>query len=628
MKKAKVLAILLALVFVFTACGQTTPVSDNGDGFKGGTYTATAEGYNKSTPIEVEVTISDSKEITDIVIKNHAETEGIGAEALKQLPEKMVESNSIEVDDMSTATVTSQALKSAIEDALNQAGLNPNDLQKKETANDDVGEQIIDTDVVVVGAGGAGMTAALEAHNNGAKVVVLEKAAITGGNTVKATGGMNASGTDVQDEDEFTPELEQTIRENIEKARTEYPDLTELADTVERQLDEFMQNPEGYFDTAELFELDTLVGGRDINNKELVKTLAENSDDGIEWLKENGMDLNTTGYLGGASVERAHKPLVDGKTLSVGSFLVPKLTELLQDKEIEIIYDTEVKEILVEDGAAVGVKADNVTVNAKSVIIATGGFGANLDKIVELKAELEGFVTTNAPTVTGDGIFMAEDIGAATVDMEQIQIHPTVEQETSSLITESVRGDGAILINQDGKRFTDEVGTRDKVSADEIAQPGGYAYLIFDQNMADKSSPLQGYIEKGFTKEGQTYEELAGQIDVDPQTLVETMNTWNEAVRSKDDTEFGRTAFTETLETAPFYAIKLSPGIHHTMGGLVINSESQVLDQNNEPIKNLYAAGEVTGGVHGANRLGGNAVADIVVFGRIAGENAAKNAGN
>ena len=337
------------------------------------------------------------------------------------------------------------------------------------------------------------------------------------------------------------------------------------------------------------------------------------------------MELTDVGSFGGASVKRIHRPLVDGQTKAVGSYLVPKMTEILEEKKVDILFGTAATELIEKDGAIVGVKAGDITVNAKSVVLATGGFAANLEKVAEIKPELKGFVTTNAATLMGDGIWMAEKVGADVVDMDQIQIHPTVEQETSSLITEGVRGDGAILVNQDGKRFIDEVGTRDVVSAAEIEQPGSYAYLIFDQAMVEKSGPLQGYIEKGFTKQGETYEELAKELEIDEKTLAETMENWNKAVVSKKDEEFGRTAFADELKTAPYYAIKLSPGVHHTMGGLKINKDTQVLDKDGNAIPNLYAAGEITGGVHGANRLGGNAVADIIIYGRIAGQNAAKN---
>ena len=422
------------------------------------------------------------------------------------------------------------------------------------------------------------------------------------------------------------------LKRRIAAAKESYPELAELTATVEQQYADWQAaGSQGYFDSIELFELDTLVGGKNVNNHELVEVLATQAKDGIEWLKTVGADLSQVGSFGGASVKRIHKPVDEnGKTLSVGSYLVPILEKAMLDKGVTLYTETAATEILMQDGKAVGIKATgkdaNYTINTKSVVVASGGFAGNSEMVISYKSDLEGFASTNAATITGDGIKMAEAVGAALVDMEQIQIHPTVEFNSAALITEGLRGDGAILVNQDGKRFFDEVGTRDAVSAAEIAQPGGYAYLVIDQKMVDASSVIAGYIKKGFTVQGESYAELAEAIGCDAATLEETMNKWNEAVANKNDAEFGRTSFANPLDTAPYYAIKVSPGVHHTMGGIKINTNTEVLDKEGNVISNLFAAGEVTGGVHGANRLGGNAVADIVVFGRIAGQNAAKAA--
>ena len=369
--------------------------------------------------------------------------------------------------------------------------------------------------------------------------------------------------------------------------------------------------------------LDTLVGGKNLNNYDLVKTLAGNSAAAIDWLDGIGAELHNVGAFGGASVNRIHRPEKDGKTISVGSYIIPIMETACADNGVEIIFNAPVTEILMDGGKAVGVKADGYTVNAGAVIIASGGFGANLDMVAELKSELKGFVTTNAPGITGDGIAMAEKVGAATVYMDQIQIHPTVEQKTSALITEGLRGDGAILVNAEGSRFCDEVGTRDAVSAAELAQTGGNAWLIVDQKMVDASSVIAGYITKGYTVQGDTYEALAEAMGVPGDALSATMDKWNAAVAAGVDEDYQRTSFANPLDTAPYYAIQIAPGVHHTMGGIQINTAAEVLKADGTVIPGLFAAGEVTGGIHGANRLGGNAVADFVVFGKIAGESAA-----
>ena len=469
----------------------------------------------------------------------------------------------------------------------------------------------------------------------GADVIILESQAAVGGNSVRATGGMNAADTPAQDENEFGESA--GVEKTLKTARTTYADnvtITKLAEDVEKQWADYQANPVGYFDSDELMELDTMIGGKGINNPELVEELADESADGVEWLKKYGINLTSVGSFGGASVKRIHRPVnAEGKTIAVGSYMIPLLEKACEENDkISIQLETTATTILTdENGKAVGVKAvgatgNEVTVNAKAVILATGGFGANLDMVAELVPALKGFMTTNAAGAQGQGIEMAQALGAATVDMDQIQIHPTVQFDTAALITEGLRGDGAVLINADGKRFIDEVGTRDVVSAAEIAQPGSYSYLVVDQAMLDKSSVIAGYVKRGFVFQGNTYEELAEALGVDAATFAETMNTWNTYVEAKNDPDFGRTSFAQPLNTAPYYAIKVTAGVHHTMGGLVINTDTEVLKADGTAIAGLYAAGEVTGGVHGANRLGGNAVADFVVFGRIAGEEAAEYA--
>ena len=623
MKKKNVLAsLLLAGAMFLTACGGSAS-STSAAGGVSGSFTGTAKGMGE---VSVTLTLTDNV-ITDCTAKGDEETPGIGSVVIEQFPGEVVEGNTINLDSISGATITSNAFVEAAKAALTEAGLNPDDYMAKadKTAN---GETVsYDADVVVIGAGGAGMTAAMTAADAGQKVVILESQAMVGGNSARATGGMNAAKTVYQDENEFDQAA--GVEKTLATAAEKYADnetITALAKTVSEQWAAYQANPTGYFDSVELMELDTMVGGKGINDPELVKTLCEGTADAIDWLDENGITLHNVSSFGGASVKRIHRPVnAEGKTVSVGSYMIPLLQENCEKAGVKMMLDTTATEILTDaNGAAVGVKAtgasgETVTVNAKAVVLASGGFGANLDMVVKYKPELKGFMTTNAPGIQGQGIEMAQAIGAATVDMDQIQIHPTVEANTAALITEGLRGDGAILINEEGQRFIDEVGTRDVVSAAEIAQTGSYSWLVVDQAMADASSVIQGYIKKGYTDTGATYEELGKAMGVDAAAFAETMEKWNGYVEAKNDPDFGRTSFANPLNTAPYYAVKVTAGVHHTMGGLKINANTEVLNEKGEVIPGLFAAGEVTGGVHGANRLGGNAVADFTVFGRIAG---------
>ena len=618
----KLLALLTALAMILSCASVMAETAT-------ATGTATVQGFGGD--ITVSVTL-DGTDIQAVEITGPGETEGIGSKIINEWPLAFVEYNGI-VDTYTGATfagITRAAVIQAMRDALSNAGVNPDDYMR-EMAGEESVDLTIDTDVVIIGAGGAGMTAALTASDAGKSVLVLESQPAVGGNSVKSTGGMNAAKTVYQDANTFDESagVEKTL-----KAAEGYADneaITALAATVKEQWEAWQANPEGYFDSTELFALDTLIGGKGLNDPELVNTLVNNSAAAIEYLDSIGIHLNNVAAFGGASVKRIHRPVnEEGKTVSVGAYTVPLLEAACQSRDnLALLTDVTAEKLLTnEAGAVIGVEAkgkngNKVTVNAKAVILATGGFGANLDMVVQYKPDLAGFMTTNAAGIQGQGILMATEIGAATVDMEQIQIHPTVQADTASLITEGLRGDGAILVNANGERFIDEVGTRDVVSAAEIAQPDSFSWLVVDQKMVDASSVIQGYIKRGLMLQGDSYEALAKELGIPADAFAATMEKWNGYVAEKNDPDFGRTSFANPLDTAPFYAVKVTAGIHHTMGGLKIDSQTHVLNTEGQIIPGLFAAGEVTGGVHGGNRLGGNAVADFVVFGRIAGQQAA-----
>ena len=557
----------------------TGPKAPEGDLFIPGTYTETAKGFGGDVTVTLEVS---EDAIEDVEIEGDDETENIGSFAVEMLDDRIMEAQSPKVDALSGATVTSNAILGAVKKAMRAAGADMNAFpDKKEEPVAEKKNEELKTDIVIIGAGGAGMTAAINAKQAGKDVILLEKMPYAGGNTTKATGGMNAAETHYQAE-------------------------------------------QGIDDSVEQFVEDTMEGGHNINDRDLVETMAENSAEGIDWLDSIGAPLPKVSFSGGATNARIHAP-EDGS--GVGAYLVTSMLKKVNELGIDVMYNTKATELISQDGTVTGVKAEshdtNYTINAKAVILATGGFGNNEDMIVQYREDLKGTVTTSAPGITGDGIVMAEEVGADLVDIDQIQLHPTVEQKTSMLITESVRGDGAILVNQDGKRFTDELLTRDVVSAAELEQPGSYAYIIFDQRLREGLKATEKYISTGITVEGETIEDLAEKIDVDPKTLAETLSNWNKYVADKNDPDFGRTTGMEMdLSQAPYYAIKIAPGIHHTMGGVHIDTSAKVIDTDGNAIPGLFAAGEVVGGVHGGNRIGGNAVADIVVFGKIASDSA------
>lgn len=438
-------------------------------------------------------------------------------------------------------------------------------------------------DVVIVGAGGAGMAAAIQAKEAGANPVILEKMPISGGNTLKSSAGMNASETKFQE-------------------------------------------AEGIEDSNDLFYEETLAGGHNTNDEELLRYFVDHSAEAIDWLDSMGITLDNLTTTGGMSEKRTHRPS-DGS--AVGEYLVDGLMRNIHELEIPIFVNADVKEINEEDGQVNGVTVEvegtEQTIDAKAVVVTTGGFGANFDMITEYKSELADYVTTNQEGSTGDGIKMIEALGGQTVDLEQIQIHPTVDQSKSLLITEAVRGEGAILVNQEGERFFNEMETRDKVSEAIIALPEKSATLVFDAGVKERVTAIDFYEQQGLVKSADTIEELAKELDMPEAALADTIATWNSSVAAGEDEAFGRsTAMDNDLSTGPYYAIAIAPGIHHTMGGVKINTNTEVIDTDNEIIPGLFAAGEVTGGLHGENRIGGNAVADIIIFGRQAGTKAAE----
>ena len=419
-KRVAALALASVMALSLFGCGSKPASSTAG---VSGEFTGTAKGMGGD--VTVTLTLTDGK-ITGCTAEGKDETPGIGTMALEQLPGAIAESGSIAVDGVATATITSDAIKEAAAAALTAAGLNADDYKTAvEAENTKAEDSTIDADVAIVGAGGAGMTAAITAAAEGKSVVILESQPMVGGNSVRATGGMNAGKTVYQDENEFgeSAGVEKTLKTAAEK----YADnetITALAKTVSEQWAAYQADPKGYFDSVELMELDTMIGGKGLNNPELVETLCSNSADAIDWLDEHGITLHSVSSFGGASVKRIHRPVDgDGKTVSVGSYMIPLLQENCDKAGVQTLLNTTATEILTDaNGAAVGVKAtgasgETVTVNAKAVVLATGGFGANLDMVVEYKPELKGFMTTNAAGAQGQGIEMATAIGADTVDM-------------------------------------------------------------------------------------------------------------------------------------------------------------------------------------------------------------------
>lgn len=564
----RIIATCLSLVMILLMVGcQSTASNENSGVFIG-------EAKGKNGKIKMEVTIEDSNIKNIEVIENHESdfTKSI----FEQLPKDMINANTADVDIISGATLTSNAIIEAVKDAIEKSGII---LAAKSTSKVSDKAEDTSTDIVIIGAGGAGLTAAIEATKEGKEVIVVEKNSFMGGNTNYATGGMNAAGTKYQE-------------------------------------------AEGIKDTPELFYQDTMKGGHNLNDPELLKTLTEQSAEAIYWLEGLGADLSKISRSGGQSVDRIHTTK-DGAP--IGSYLISVFEENIDKLGIDVRVNTKAVEILSEGNKVSGIKVENsqgqqYKINAKAVIIASGGFGANKELVTKYKPELKDFSTTNQPGATGDAFKMVEKLDVDLVDMEQIQIHPTAVG--NELISEGVRGEGAILVNKAGKRFINELETRDTVSKAILSQEDKKAFLVLDSGVVSRLAAIKKYKDAGLITEAASLKELAEKVGVSAEELEKTVKTYNSYFKDKNDKEFGRRVLAGELDKGPFYVAEVKPAIHHTMGGIKINTKAEVLNNSGEIIEGLFAAGEVTGGVHGGNRLGGNAVADITIFGRIAGKSA------
>ncbi|UMM22422.1 hypothetical protein L5515_003646 [Caenorhabditis briggsae] len=469
--------------------------------------------------------------------------------------------------------------------------------------------------VVVVGGGLAGLSASLEIINEGGKVILVEGESNTGGNSAKASSGINGAGTDTQ-----------------EKL--------------------------GIQDSPELLIKDTLSAGDDENNKQLVKVLSENSVAAVEFLRSVGVDLTDVNLCGGHSVPRTHwiPSPKEGRPIPAGFEIMKrlraKLNELHKEKpeQFRLLTQTKMVDIIRESGKVVGVEVvsadgEKSKITGDAVILATGGFSADQDGLLkEFGTQTLGFPSTNGAFAKGEGVKIARKLGAKLIGMERIQIHPTAFVDpkepaagTKFLAAEALRGKGALLINSEGKRFGNELGRRDYFTGriQEHAKPieesfqGGSAgrnaaiMLMSEKTIDAFGRPAFNFyaIVKKFFKKYENHQELAKALNVGDAVIKATLDEYQEIFDGKKEDPWGKKVFPVAAisPNEPIYAAIVVPAIHYTMGGLQIDDHARVIDEQGKPIVGLYAAGEVTGGVHGSNRLGGNSLLECVVFGRIAG---------
>ena len=587
----KILSVIIALALMMTAVLAVADTS----------YTGTAKGF--VADLTVTVTLTDDGSIADVVVDNCQDTPGVCDAAVANIPAMMKELNSINVDTVGGATFTSKGILAAVQNALENGGVDTTALmEKKEIVVEKAADETLEADVVVIGAGGAGLAAAITAEQNGAKVIIVEKMGKTGGNTILAGGAVNA----VEDRSEFA------IKQN---------------------------------DSVYWHYYQTLNGGDWQGDPELVMTLVENAYAGIQWTKELGMEWlgeDAVFMVSGGLWPRAWKP---AGMASAGFFETYGKYIEAHPETMNLMLNTKAEEIMTnEKGEVCGIVAtgetgNTITINAKSVVVATGGFAKN----VELRMAYDSIwgmldekvLSTNHPGATGDGVKMLQKLNADFVQMGNIQLLPLGDPATGSLSGNIEHGvDTRIFVNKEGLRYGNEAGRRDDMTNDLFAQTDAYMWIVMDSDTYPTGDEINNFgetanqlVAAGRAVKADTLEELAEKMGVPAENLIATIDEYNRYCIGGDlegqADQFGRAMFGPKIDNGPFYAGARVPTVHHTMGGVRIDTQCRVYNENGEIIENLYAAGEVTGGIHGANRLGGNALADTIVFGRIAGESAA-----
>lgn len=600
---------------------------------KNGTFEG--KSYGNNGWLTVEVNIKDNK-ITDIKTPGQRETKYLGDTAIREIGKDVLQYQTLNVDNIAGATVTSTALKTAIAQAIEKAGGDIAAFQKPvpEKIKKVAGITKGSADLIIVGAGGAGLSAAVTAKDLGVKnVLVLEKMPVIGGNTLRCASAFNAADPDRQKALPMT----ETLKEAVVKAINEKPvseEHAKLMADVKAKYEAYLKSgSKTLFDCPEWHALQTYNGGDKVGQIPLIRQYSNNVLDTLHWMQSKGspvMDRVSQGA--GALWQRTHQ--LDAPA---GLGLIDPLYQAAVKQGVNFKLGMRVQDLILNDkGRVIGVTATDKVGNKyeftskDGVILATGGYSQNKEMRQKSAPHLTSeMVSTNQPGATGDGIIIATRHGADTTGMNYVQVYPLATPGTGALQGRARKMSGlddVIDVNKNGERFVKEDARRDEFVAAIKKQPGGVVYDINDSSIV---KPLNSFNEdvETLVSIGRIYKadslaDLAKQLGMPADKLEATVAEFNKMVEAKKDPKFGRKLFDRPIVKPPFYATPRAPSIHHTMGGLQISTNAQVLDKNGKPIPGLYAAGEVTGGIHGSNRLGGNATADVLTFGRIAAKSA------
>ncbi|MDR1211372.1 MAG: FAD-dependent oxidoreductase [Spirochaetaceae bacterium] len=589
-------------------------------------------------PLSVEVRLSTDA-ITDVKVTSNVETPGVSTWAIEGIPRRIVEQQSLAVDVVTGVSVTSGAIIGAVENCLSQAGANLAEFKKAQPRRR-AADETLSADVVIVGGGGAGLSAAVAATEAGAKVILIEKSGFLGGNSIVAGGIYNVANTALQDALIGTAGEDKLVTDALAE-RPVSEEHRAIQETIRSEFTAYKQSSKTFYDSPSWHALQTWNGGDKLAYLSMVKVLTFNALPAKEWLESMGMEFLPKVTQGAGSLY----PRTLTAALPNGVGYIKAFRDTLAGRNnYTQLMETTGKSLIVEGGRIVGVNAEakdghKITLRAsRGVILATGGFAGNV-ALRQQYCEGEkwpdlgpGLITSNMPGVTGDGIFMARDAGANLVNMEQIQLLHVCNPQTGATgdIAAPVSVAGYLFINKEGNRFIREDGRRDEISKAIIAQPGGIMYMLQSSESIGDPETAQTLDKRTVAYmlenkiadyvKADTLEEMAGTLGVPAENLVRTIASYNAAVDTKKtEDEFGRVMLSRRIATGPWYAFPRKPAAHHTMGGVLIDENTRALRADGSVVPGLYCAGEITGVIHGGNRLGGNAIVDFTVFGRLAG---------